>query len=210
MPTRAGSRSGWRRLGDSGIAKGQGKRLGSADRGFDSRCRCQCQHWRHTVPWHVKFLLLTTWKDKWRPGETGNSCGCCQVGMDAPGNQAENVGSIPTIRTNCREVVTGGTRETRQAAAVETALSSSMILILCFGGSIGSNAPGAGRGARGRMRQSSYVYEILCKQRQDRMPRAHGQRTAIRAGKDDRRGKNRRGTPGWTAPACGREQAATA
>ena len=57
MPTRTASRSGWRRLGDSGIAKGQGRRLRSADRGFDSRCRCQCQHWRHTAPWHVKFLL---------------------------------------------------------------------------------------------------------------------------------------------------------
>jgi hypothetical protein len=39
-----------------------------------------------------------------------------------------------------------------------------MILILCFGGTMGSNAPGAGRGARGRMRQQLNVYPILCKQ----------------------------------------------
>ena len=41
----------------SGIAKGKGGRVRNAERGFESRCRCQCQHWRHTVPWHVKFLL---------------------------------------------------------------------------------------------------------------------------------------------------------
>ena len=36
------------------------------------------------------------------------------------------------------------------------------------------------------------------------MPRAHGQRTAIRTGKGDSRVKNRRGTTGWIGPDCGK------